>query len=63
MSLWLPNGGDQRMTPDYKELAAEQELKIRSIKEMLKEVMKYINKDIYSAKSGKVKLKWTAKKH
>jgi len=45
------------MTPDYKELAAEQELKIRSIKEMLKEVMKYINKDIYSAKSGKVKLK------
>jgi|APSaa5957512576_1039674.scaffolds.fasta_scaffold40244_1 hypothetical protein len=57
MSLWLPNGGDQTMTPDYKELAAEQELKIRSIKEMLKEVMKYINKDIYSAKSGKVKLK------
>ena len=32
---------------NQKELCEKQEEKIRAIKEMLKEVLKYINKDIY----------------
>ena len=38
--------------PNYKELYAKEERKMRIIKEMLKEVLKYINKDIYGEKNG-----------
>jgi len=32
---------------NYKQLYVESQLKLRAIKEMLKEVLKYINEDIY----------------
>jgi len=38
--------------PNYKELCELQEKKMRIIKEQLKIIMKYINKDIYGEQNG-----------